>query len=136
MARFYTVKETAQTLGLSTNTIYEYLETGRLKGVRGSAKQGRFRIPQSQIDSFPSHRLETISEIPSQAPPDNGVIMPLLPIRIVRVLLIISLFFIVSEILLTRNFSPKEQAFRLVTVGIFIILSYQFISFGKNKKSS
>ena len=141
MARFYTVKETAQILGFSPNTIYKYLDSGRLKGTRGSAEQGRFRIPQSQLDSFlgqPLNANENFTPPVSPSPPTVSVIngvLPLLPIKITRILLIISLIFIVSEVLLSRDFSLQRTSFRLVIIGIFIILSYQFINFSKNKKS-
>lgn len=52
MARFYTVQETAKILGFSTNSIYKFLDQGRLKSTRGNSKQGRFRIPHSSIEDF------------------------------------------------------------------------------------
>ncbi|MEK7524798.1 MAG: helix-turn-helix domain-containing protein [Patescibacteria group bacterium] len=133
MTRFYTVKETAQSLGFSTNTIYKYLATGRIKGTRGSTEQGRFRIPQSQLDSLLSDHQADANKDPALPLPVNGA-LPLLPIKIIRVLLIISLIFIVSELVLDRDFSLKGQIFRLIIVGIFIILSYQFTNFGQKRK--
>lgn len=133
MSRLYTVKETAKILGFSTNTIYKYLDTGRLKGTRGSAQQGRFRIPQSQLDQFLGQPLPQ-TEDPAVIKQINGA-LPLLPIKIIRLLLIISLFFIVLEIIINPDFSLKEQVFRLIIVCIFIVLSYQFISFTKGKRT-
>jgi hypothetical protein len=52
MARFYTVQETALILGFSTNSIYKFLDQGRLKSTRGNSKQGRFRIPHTSIEDF------------------------------------------------------------------------------------
>lgn len=52
MARFYTVQETATILGFSTNSIYKFLDQGRLKSTRGNSKQGRFRIPHSSVEDF------------------------------------------------------------------------------------
>lgn len=52
MARFYTVGETALILGFSTNSIYKFLDTNRLKATRGNSKQGRFRIPHAAIEDF------------------------------------------------------------------------------------
>lgn len=140
MARFYTVKETAQLLGLSTNTIYKYLDTGRLKGTRGSATQGRFRIPHSQIqpllgDDNPIATTDTAAAPQLQATFSNSQVLPLLPLKIIRVLLIISLVFMVSELLINNDFSLKDQIFRLVMVGIFVVLSYQFTIFGKKQKN-
>jgi excisionase family DNA binding protein len=48
MAATYTVKQVAQILGYSTNSIYTFLKAKRIKGVR--VGQGRFRIPQSELD--------------------------------------------------------------------------------------
>ena len=132
MARFYTVKETAQILGFSTNTVYKYLDQGRLKGTRGSAVQGRFRISQSQLDSFLGHRLDSSSEPINQLTNQlSSGALPLLPIKIIRILLILSLIFIVVELFLNNDFSLKETLFRLVIVSIFVVLAYQFISFNK-----
>jgi len=43
----YTVKETSKLLGVSTNTVYKYLEEGKLIGKRFG--RGRFKIPYKQI---------------------------------------------------------------------------------------
>ncbi len=48
MAATYTVKQVANILGYSTNSIYSFLKEKRLKGVR--LGKGRFRIPQSELD--------------------------------------------------------------------------------------
>lgn len=48
MAQTYTVKQVAQILGYSTNSIYTFLNEKRVKGIR--VGKGRFRIPQSEID--------------------------------------------------------------------------------------
>jgi len=48
---YYTVKEAAKTLGVSTNTIYKYLEEGSLKGRRLNSR-GRFKIPLSEIAPY------------------------------------------------------------------------------------
>ena len=50
MKRFYTVKEAAEILGFSTNTIYKYLDEGKLKGKR--IGRGRFKIPYEQLEPF------------------------------------------------------------------------------------
>ena len=44
----YTVKQVAEILGYSTNSIYTFLKEKRIKGVR--VGRGRFRIPQSELD--------------------------------------------------------------------------------------
>lgn len=48
MAATYTVKQVAQILGYSTNSIYTFLKEKRIKGIRMG--KGRFRIPQSELD--------------------------------------------------------------------------------------
>jgi excisionase family DNA binding protein len=44
----YTVKQVAEILGYSTNSIYTFLKEKRIKGIR--VGKGRFRIPQSELD--------------------------------------------------------------------------------------
>lgn len=46
--RIYTVKEVARLLGFSTNTIYKYLDEGKIKSTR-LGSEGRFRIPQKEV---------------------------------------------------------------------------------------
>ncbi len=48
MAATYTVKQVAEILGYSTNSIYTFLKEKRIKGVR--VGKGRFRIPQSELN--------------------------------------------------------------------------------------
>lgn len=48
MAATYTVKQVANILGYSTNSIYTFLKEKRITGVRVGT--GRFRIPQSELD--------------------------------------------------------------------------------------
>ena len=47
----YTVKEVARLLGFSTNTVYKYLSEGKIKATR-LGKEGRFRIPGSEVTKF------------------------------------------------------------------------------------
>lgn len=48
MAATYTVKQVAQILGYSTNSIYTFLKEKRIKGIR--VGRGRFRVPQAELD--------------------------------------------------------------------------------------
>ncbi len=48
MPKTYTVKEVADILGYSTNSIYTFLKEKRLKGVR--VGKGRFRIPEDELN--------------------------------------------------------------------------------------
>src|SRR3989344_2195405 len=45
--RYYSVKDAANLLGVSTNTIYTYLKEGKITSRR--IGQGRFKIPYSQL---------------------------------------------------------------------------------------
>lgn len=47
MPKTYTVKEVADILGFSTNSIYTFLKEKRLRGVR--IGKGRFRIPETEL---------------------------------------------------------------------------------------
>ena len=47
MAAIYTVKQVADILGYSTNSIYSFLKEKRIKGVR--VGKGRFRIPEEEL---------------------------------------------------------------------------------------
>ena len=47
MPKNYTVKEVADILGFSTNSIYSFLKEKRIKGVRFG--RGRFRIPEEEL---------------------------------------------------------------------------------------
>lgn len=48
MSATYTVKQVAEILGYSTNSIYTFLREKRIKGVR--VGKGRFRIPVGEVD--------------------------------------------------------------------------------------
>ena len=48
MAATYTVKQVADILGYSTNSIYTFLKEKRIRGVR--VGRGRFRVPQEELD--------------------------------------------------------------------------------------
>lgn len=48
MSKFYTVKEVADALEFSTNTVYKYLDEEKIKATRLGA-EGRFRIPEEEV---------------------------------------------------------------------------------------
>ena len=72
MNRVYTVKQVADILGYSTNSIYTFLKEKRIKGVR-VGKEGRFRIPQSELDRLLSLSKTTSSSTVS-TPVDSSVV--------------------------------------------------------------
>ncbi len=49
--KFYSVKEASKIIGVSTNTIYKYLDDGSLKGKRMGGR-GRFKIPYSEVAPY------------------------------------------------------------------------------------
>lgn len=48
MGKTYTVKEVAEALEFSTNTVYKYLNEGKIKATR-LGTEGRFRIPEKEL---------------------------------------------------------------------------------------
>lgn len=70
MAATYTVKQVAEILGYSTNSIYTFLKEKRIEGVR--VGKGRFRIPQSELN-----RLLLISKGQTAAEKQEGNIVPM-----------------------------------------------------------
>jgi excisionase family DNA binding protein len=68
MAATYTVKQVAEILGYSTNSIYTFLKEKRIEGVR--VGKGRFRIPQSELN-----RLLLLSKGQAAAVPISGTLM-------------------------------------------------------------
>ena len=67
MNKTYTVKQVADMLGYSTNSIYTFLKEGRIKGVR--IGKGRFRISQEELEKLlhlkKSQGIQSISAPPS-----------------------------------------------------------------------
>jgi excisionase family DNA binding protein len=50
MEKFYSVKEVAKALGVSTNTVYKYVNEKKLRFAR--IGRGRFKIPSSELSPF------------------------------------------------------------------------------------
>lgn len=66
MAATYTVKQVADILGYSTNSIYTFLKAKRIKGVR--VGKGRFRVPQSEINRLLLVKKGEAPELPTAQP--------------------------------------------------------------------
>lgn len=63
MPAAYTVKQVADILGYSTNSIYAFLKAGRIKGVRMG--KGRFRIPAAELSRILSlSKKATLPQLP------------------------------------------------------------------------
>lgn len=147
--KLYTVKEAAKIVGVSTNTLYKYLDEDRIHAARGSAIQGRFRIPESALEEFlgislsdhgnsePQAKLEQSSEVGS---PVEGQTLqdidksinhePLaishkLPLKLVRFLLVLALLAILLDLILAQSVSLATQLTRVFFISLIILLSYQ-----------
>jgi hypothetical protein len=148
---YYSVKEASVILGFSTNSIYKFCDTGRLKANRGNSQTGRYKIPHSSLEKFLGttlseaainqalmvHTVESTQikkEISTQSnitPKQvvNSVTEPSdtpLPLNIIRILIIAGLVLILIDILFNPDFSVFQQFLRLSLMGILIILTYQF----------
>lgn len=135
MPKLYTVKEASDILGLSTNTIYKYVNEGVLKS-RRSGDQGRFRIPQDSLEKYlgtplpASPRLEELSS-PTPTSTSTTTSTPLLDqpplsLRLTRILLIITLVLLLVDLFFGPQFSLLNSILRLSVVVILLLLSYQF----------
>lgn len=148
MNSIYTVKEAAKILGFSTNTVYKYLSEGRLKAARGELEQGRFRIPHQAIEEFlgtqiPQDILTHLKQSEPRTvtsnestPPLNLVIPPsppTLPLAVARVLIVFSLLATILDIIMSPTVSLFGQVSRIAAIGIFILLSYQYLGDKKEK---
>lgn len=139
----YSVKEAAAILGFSTNSIYKYCNEGRLKAVRGSKKQGRFRIPRSSLERFlgqpisDQHITNSLLEVHAeeiQQIQESAPITPTeapqykkgLPQNLIRGLILFSLLIIILDTIINQNYSLLQQGIRLTLLTIIILITYQY----------
>ena len=115
----YTVKQAAGIIGCSTNTLYKYLDEGRIKASRGTVQQGRFRIPQSSLEEFLGTSITDKPKLLS-SPTKNS-----LPLKLIRTLIVFSLLLILIDIVVTRSVSTTTQLSRLFFMVIALLLAYQ-----------
>lgn len=146
--KLYTVKEAAKIVGVSTNTLYKYLDEDRIHAARGSAIQGRFRIPESALEEFlgislstkensePQAKLEPLSEVgspmesqtlqdikvPSAKPQNRSVGLPL---KVARFLLIIAGLAMLIDVIISPTVSLVTSLLRLFLLAIVLLLAYQ-----------
>lgn len=137
--KLYTVKEAAKLVGVSTNTLYKYLDEDRIHAARGSRLQGRFRIPESALEEFLGVKLsEPVKPLEQESPvhiqPENTVITETttpvkksnkLPLKIVRFLLVLALITILLDLFIAKSVSLPAELSRLFFILIMILLSYQ-----------
>ncbi len=74
----YSVKEAADILGYSTNSIYSFLKSGKIKGVR--VGRGKYHIPKEELDRLLQARNPSLSSNPN--PPNPSGVVQATPISI------------------------------------------------------
>ena len=156
MSHLYTVKQTADILGFSTNTVYKYLNEGYIKAARSNSKQGRFRITKQAIEEFLGEKLSDTSKDSQievngsiKAVTDNEVettkgqisalkrveksdleqtlkLSPPLSVKAMRWLILISLLLIIGDLFRSEGFSYWHQAVRIALISIFVLVAYQY----------
>lgn len=144
--KLYSVKEAAQILGVSTNTLYKYVGDGRIHAARGSAIQGRFRIPESSLEEFLGVKLskpepepaitspQSEAEIPSDAKQSVGAVgHTKLPLKLSRFLLVVALVAVLVDLVIARTVSLPAELSRLLFLAVMILLSYQEGGFRRAK---
>ena len=101
MGKTYTVKQVAEILGYSTNSIYTFLDEGRIKGVR--VGKGRFRISEEELNRVLhlSKKTEITTALQNQAavvektvlvPQNSPELQTVTPVLLFRGLHIASIF--------------------------------------------
>lgn len=140
--KLYTVKEAAELVGVSTNTLYKYLDENKIKAARGSAIQGRFRIPQTALEEFlgislsQPEKVEADSTSSLAKPVTETIINPVaesqvspsrshLPLSIARFLLILALFAVLLDLVISHSVSLPSQISRLLFLFVMLLLAYQ-----------
>jgi excisionase family DNA binding protein len=140
--QYFTVTEAADLLDFSTNSIYKFLKEGRLKGIRGSKIQGRYRISRTSVESFLGQPLtdQYISlklyqqnhqrHLPE---PPQVTFPPVLTqsvtpraLTFIRSLIVVSLIAVIGDMIITGNFSLMQQIIRLSIIALIIAFTYQF----------
>lgn len=116
--KLYSVKAAAKIIGCSTNTLYKYLNEGRIRASRGTREQGRFRIPQSSLEQFLGAPLNST---PAAASPAAAS----LPLKLVRTLIVFGLLLLLLDLLINRSTSLTTQLARLLFAAIALLLAYQ-----------
>jgi len=153
--KLYTVKEAAKLVGVSTNTLYKYLDENKIKAARGSAIQGRFRIPESALEEFLGIKLaepELVVEsesspytpgvkgahTPGVSDPEAQTLQEIhvttpsqesrktgLPLSVARFLLILALLAVLVDLVISHSVSLPGQLSRLLFLFVMLLLAYQ-----------
>jgi excisionase family DNA binding protein len=136
--KLYTVKEAAKIVGVSTNTLYKYLDEGKIHAARGSAVQGRFRIPESALEEFLGIKLSEPQEAITTNPEPvvEAVIQQLttsnpttkhahFPLKVVRLLLVCALLAVLIDLFIAKSVSLPGTIARLCFLLIMLFMAYQ-----------
>jgi excisionase family DNA binding protein len=136
MKRFFTVKEVSKILNFSTNTVYKYLEEGKIKSVR-VGKEGRFRIPAVEIEKIApntvSAYIQTSNGEEDYKKAESSDLQPSLNDRFISIMAIgLGLSeFLFPDYYMGNNFGSLDFALKvakslLIVVGASIIVSAFF----------
>jgi excisionase family DNA binding protein len=141
--KLYTVKEAARIVGVSTNTLYKYLDEGRIKAARGSSLQGRFRIPESALEAFlgikiaaaepssthteesPSISFHKESKESKELIATSSNAQAKLPLKLTRLLLLIGLLAMFIDVVISPTITATSLLTRLALAIALVILAYQ-----------
>ncbi|MFZ2202666.1 MAG: helix-turn-helix domain-containing protein [Microgenomates group bacterium] len=141
MKKILNVKQAAKILGVSTNTMYKYLNQGTITAARGHG-QGSFHIPVRSLELFLGSAVpeETLAALekentlpepgsPTPAARNNEVEIPRTPagltVKVVRYLLLFGLFLVIIDIATTAQFNFINQFSRIAVFALLILLAYQ-----------
>jgi|GEM_PF-1697307 len=149
--KLYTVKEAAKLVGVSTNTLYKYLDENKIKAARGSAIQGRFRIPQESLEAFlgvklsspESDNTETPTNQIAQSPTSQDSMSqslqdsvspqptsynlkpnPKLPLKLARFILFLSLLAVIFDLITSSSITLASQLSRIFFLFCMLLLAY------------
>jgi len=130
--KLYTVKEAAELVGVSTNTLYKYLLEGQIKAARGTHKQGRFRIPQSALEEFLGTPIPSSDTTISPTTSSTGTLenrntgtLNNNRKKIVRLLLLFALLALIADTILSSTWSVTSGLLRLFTFALLITVIYK-----------
>jgi len=147
MKKILNVKQAAKILGVSTNTMYKYLNQGTVSAARGHG-QGSFHIPVRSLELFlggpvPEEALSSLEK--ENTLPEPGSSIPAatvsvsqpasesvsLNVKVVRYLLLSGLVLAIADIATTRQFSFVNQLSRIAIFALLTLLAYQHGGFVK-----
>lgn len=143
------VKQAAKILGVSTNTMYKYLNQGTITAARGHG-QASFRIPLTSLEFFlgskiPEEALAALENTAKRNTPEvksskhlggDGAVPAATPIqtesppktlatKTIRVLLLVGLALTIIDTVTSKQFNFGSQLTRIAVFAILTLLAYQ-----------